>query len=1198
MAYLDQPKTPEQEQPLVAPPQRRPVTPEDMDALVGEQVGSLLPDLAHQATQPVDEAGLARATAAARVRKGVVAESKASGGFGKKVDEAVKQVPNIPRLSGSVAAETFNQATDVPVQVVGGVRDAMQGLIEGYRSLGEWVFSKMEPLPPGVVLPGYTTRDLPNLPKVKPPSKVSGEIARSVSHFITGFVAAGPAVKAAGVANATAGALAKGALADFAFYDGHEDRLANMIEDVPELKNPVTEFLAAKIGDSQVEGRLKRAVEGLGLGGLTEGLIRSLRYLRQMKAAKDAGAVPDVEQQLAREMSKPAEAGALPAIGDESLPPVIVRKKGVQIGDTEVPDDVLAKSMTDKGMTPLAESEKLGKSLHLNFAAINGPDDVKRAIADVQHAYRDDIDVLRGGVRKDTQLFSEAEKTNAFEALVSRRDGAPLADKEVIAVRSVWEASASKVVELAELAAKNPTVENEFALRSMLEKHLWIQGEVMGARAEGGRALRAWGVPVGAGSAEKLMAMENALNTYGGREAAQELAKKLVILARVPGGLEKLGGIAEKGVLAKSADVIKELFLNNILSSWQTHAVNVMGNFAANLQTIVETSIASRYSQTIGSGKVQIGEAAAAAFATKQGIREGMQMAWLALKSGQSEFAVKTSKMGDTGMAQAMQAKTFNLNPDDVLGKSIDYLGMVINAPSRALTAEDDFFKAWAYRRAVDQRTFRQTSQEVQDGLITKEDMGKRLTELRQSPPQDIHLKAIDDALYATFTNRAGSISQFVNSLERKLSANDASIGSQIAGLALRYEIPFRNTVANLQQFGFERTPLAPLMQRYKDAINKGGAEADFARTRMMFGTFTLLGLVDLAEDGYITGAGPSYKDSAEKGTRTTEVQSGWQPYSIWTPTKDGKGYYTSYQRTDPIGKMLGFAASIAEIRRALGSDDDKQQDLLKLIAAGAVSLGSQELDRGYMQGISNLFGAFAQPDPSRNLIEKPLVSTVIPNWVTDIRRANDPYQRYVSDLAGELKNRIPGLSKTLPMQYDDWGRPIQNRSIVPGPIKVTEFNPEPIQKEALKEDFNLMSPQRIISANGQKFKLDDAQFSRLKQLRGLKPSEIGVDLFDIKRATERGEPMSGAAFVKKYGDKPLLELANAIVTGKHQASNAYDKKSGGRNGGKDTYITKSIVGRYQRAAAAKLFDEFPDLKKRVISGKSILPQSIELGDD
>jgi hypothetical protein len=61
--------------------------------------------------------------------------------------------------------------------------------------------------------------------------------------------------------------------ADFVAFNGHEERLANLVQMVPELQNPLTEYLAAGPDDGEIEGRFKNVLEGLGLGGAVGGLM-------------------------------------------------------------------------------------------------------------------------------------------------------------------------------------------------------------------------------------------------------------------------------------------------------------------------------------------------------------------------------------------------------------------------------------------------------------------------------------------------------------------------------------------------------------------------------------------------------------------------------------------------------------------------------------------------------------------------------------------------------------------------------------------------------------------------------------------------------------------------------------------------------------------------------------------------------------
>ena len=79
-----------------------------------------------------------------------------------------------------------------------------------------------------------------------------------------------------------------GAVADFTVFDGHEQRLSNLLQEVPALQNPVTEFLAADEEDPELVGRLKAAIEGAGLGVMVDSVLLGVRAMRAgVKAGPD-----------------------------------------------------------------------------------------------------------------------------------------------------------------------------------------------------------------------------------------------------------------------------------------------------------------------------------------------------------------------------------------------------------------------------------------------------------------------------------------------------------------------------------------------------------------------------------------------------------------------------------------------------------------------------------------------------------------------------------------------------------------------------------------------------------------------------------------------------------------------------------------------------------------------------------------------
>lgn len=168
------------------------------------------------------------------------------------------------------------------------------------------------------------------------------------AEFFTGF---GPAFKALSYSKKAAKLFSKagklagfvkgataGAIADFAVWDGHEERLSNLIESNPDLANPITAFLSADPEDGKAEARLKNSLEGLLLGGVSEsalkgaqkaigGLVKGVKAIKKGRLAKEAGATPDeldaIADQTIREVVPydPKAAGPTQTL----LPPTVDR---------------------------------------------------------------------------------------------------------------------------------------------------------------------------------------------------------------------------------------------------------------------------------------------------------------------------------------------------------------------------------------------------------------------------------------------------------------------------------------------------------------------------------------------------------------------------------------------------------------------------------------------------------------------------------------------------------------------------------------------------------------------------------------------------------------------------------------------------------------------------------------------------------
>lgn len=171
-----------------------------------------------------------------------------------------------------------------------------------------------------VLLPRFYEHEAQHLP---------GQLVKPVAQFLTGMLAGGMAMKAAGVlqgtgaAAATARIEAQSMFSDFAGFDPHEERLGNLFDNISGLRESFIAYTAARPDDTAAEGRFKNMLEGAGIGVVAGRLFHSFKALKEMRYARTEKARKAVlekyiDETLAREAGAPAEAGA--KTGDANLP--------------------------------------------------------------------------------------------------------------------------------------------------------------------------------------------------------------------------------------------------------------------------------------------------------------------------------------------------------------------------------------------------------------------------------------------------------------------------------------------------------------------------------------------------------------------------------------------------------------------------------------------------------------------------------------------------------------------------------------------------------------------------------------------------------------------------------------------------------------------------------------------------------------
>lgn len=1047
-------------------------------------------------------------------------------------------------LSGRVARDIGLGVIETPRAVVGGARDAAQAFaLDPINKLANWLESQV-PLG-GFEIDGDGIRyvdkvESPDfgLPEVSKPDSNTGNMVRGLSQWLTGFFIPGKYAvkgwKTATKLGATGKAAVQGVVTDFAAFDEHEKRLSDFVQQYPELQNPITEYLAANPEDGFAEGRFKNAMEGLGLGVVTEGVLQGLRII---KNAKYTGPQGEVAAPAAAPIRRPEVADdAFAVLGDEAAP-LVAQRQPQALAAPQSGDLDLAEQAT-RGIARPVEPET-----YINFARIDAPEDVQNVMQQMADAFKGDVDAARRGEKMTfAQMELNAQQEDAFKALVERRQGQPLNAEQSLAARQLWAASGEKLTEVAKIAADNPSEANLFAFRKMLATHYAIQNEVIAARTETARALASWRIPAGSGM-ERFAEIENALRSSGDLELSREMASRVAALGQA-GMTKELDNVVRGSVWARSRDAFLEVWINGLLSSPPTHMVNMMSNTGVIFQQMYERGVAAQMSRALGTdGGVAAGEATAQLFGMVSGFKDALRYAAKSFRTNETGYGM--GKI-DLPRARAISSEAWGQAKDSTLGRTLDTLGVAVSVPGRALGAEDEFFKTLGYRMELNALALRRATQEVNAGVIQPDQLKARIADIVSDPPVDIKLDAIDQATYQTFTSAPGELTKAI------------SRGVNAVPFPARMVLPFIRTPANILKYTFERTPLAPLMSHVRADIAAGGARRDIALARVATGSLVLAASADLAMSGMITGRGPS-----DRRERQTLERTGWQPYSI----RVGDRYF-AYDRADPIGTSLGLAADLVEILSNMDDEDALTDSEIESVqAAIAMSIANNVMNKTYLTGISDLMTAMSDPERYGQGYFQRFAGSVVPAGVANVARAMDPYALEANTMLERIRSRIPGLTQDLPPRRDLWGEPITYRSGLGAiydsfsPIYSRREKPSPIDEEMLRlsetvDNAFVQMPSRNTSFNGVMINLDryPGAYSRFVQLAGNETAEARY-----------GVPMSGKG-AKTYLDE--------MVRGSGPAGLQYRLLSDEAKG----EMIKSIVSKYRAAAKRQILEEYPEI--------------------
>lgn len=720
--------------------------------------------------------------------------------------------------------------------------------------------------------------------------------------------------------------------------------------------------------------------------------------------------------------------------GQEAGSP-IATDRGQPIG----PDDL------ENLVPPVQAYEEWGEAApnfagNLRLDKLDSPQQIKRALVASEQRVGGFDPATRGRITQAETERLASELGMTADKLLSRRKGQAFNAEEALASRQILARSGNELVNLARRVQSidDPGDELLAEFRQAWVRHVAIQEQIAGMSAEAGRALSQFRMVADSREARGPV-LASIVGGGGGPERLKQAADILLDSAADPSLLNR---VSAKAIKPKFRDKIVELWYNMLLSGPQTHVVNIVSNTLTSLAQLPEHAAAS----AIGSARRMIpsqrdtdqvfaSELGARAIGLMQGTREGMRLAGRAFITGDPADAVTKIE------SQTQRA----------IGGPV---GSIIRTPSRALTAEDELFKAIARRMELGGLAVRKASMEGLRGGGLK----TRVAELLADPTDEMMEQAFDYGRYLTFQRQLGPFASKVS-------------GAVNFAWPLKAVIPFIRTPTNLLKFTLERSPAAPLLKEWRNDYAAGGAKRDLAAAKAMVGTGMMALVAQLASQGFITGGGP--KDESAKQLLRAD---GWQPYSL----RVGDRYY-SYQRLDPFASTIGIAADLVDLQDYLG--EEEQDEIATMLGIATVKNLSSKT---WLSGLTDMIEAIEDPDRNWETFTARLAgSAAVPAIVAQAARTTDPVLREARSPLDRIRSRVPGMSQGLEPRRDVWGQPIVGQGglgpDIISPMWQSDRQNDPLNNALLDMGASISRPSKTVAGRA----LSPAEYGRYQEAIG-----------------------------------------------------------------------------------------------------------------
>lgn len=1082
----------------------------------------------------------------------------------------------------AVAADIGKGVTELPRAAAHGAISAGNEAFQAIDSAGDWLNSKVDL---GTVTftdektgkfglgwrPSRPEDGPGQITNVAAPESTTGKLASSVAQFVTGMVGAGKFVKLGGFAGATM----KGALSDAFAFDPHQERLSNLVQEVPALQNPVTDFLASKPEDGEALGRFKNALEGAGLGTATELIFLGVRAFkaRKMGNLKESEVLEEQLGEMAQQAkpkdipteAKPAVAEALPPM--EKPPLEAVGTKQQELAKEALPittqtSDQLATMR--QGLAADVEAviehrsvegaEKAGyvfanKKNLLDFTKVDTADDLNKLVSDVvAEVAQKDIQKLRGGNAVGVDTWENAERRAIKLAESFGTDpnvllgqlhvdakNSHLAASKVLAYDQLVRSLNQSVTDLAEAYSKGRpgTYGSMEELGQALEHQLALLTDVAASTkaivSNNARSLN-------------ILKHSKASDITASFQKGASLDDVVEAILINGGDLGSNIKNAQRHFETTGMEKAASFYQANLLWSPYTHFRNIAGNTlmlpTVPLNKIIggtftgNTMLAKEGVAHLAFMPSVVGDAwnvAKKAWKMKRPVLDPSGAAYDHIVDVESKLI-----SGEEGWNNVKQIGTLLLNK----------AWGIQQTPFRALGTADDFFKQLVAGASVKAQAYREALERgIKDDDAIEAFVNKAYSEAYDGATGSLlNLKALDEARLATF-QQAYEKGSWAENLAKFTGKHPI-----IRILAL----PFQKTPYNLWKQSFRWTPgLNFSVKEHQRMWAAGGEERAKVIGEMGVGTLIWGGGLTAAMQNKVTGGGPT-----DPKVRQQLQATGWRPYSYIKQNSDGSTTYVPIGNYDPFGLLLGTMADLHQVARDV--DIGRYSEVEDAASALFLSVVRNARDRNYFDGFTKVLDALGESDGSDKL-KRWMADTAngfVP-FAAGLRAFNsDPVLRDAKGLVDRIRNSIPGMNGGISAKYNAFGEPVTKQ----GPLYSTSPG-DPITKQ-IKEAVEITATAMQAPDSRIRLRNDGASVDTKKVV--LKDGRNAYDVYmEYLRNPTGKEGQSLRDVIEREMAKPYFE-------------NLSDR--GLSDKGSKLSVLSVIRRRYAEAAKKKLLASHPEI--------------------